>query len=183
MVTSAVPPILLALSALTVPSSAFQSGGPLNLIRMSHAGPLKAADETLSSPTKPSLDPDVAAQFTIKVCTSTSCTRKLKEQGLDQYHALGEVYAMAQSANMEKCVIIEDGACQGGKNCKMGPCVAIQHEDFVGNVALEGMNSNEFNERVFHNVLTEHDAQRVWSCMENAITLMSEEGENDESEP
>lgn len=29
-----------------------------------------------------------------------------------------------------------------------GPCVAIQHEDFVGNVALEGMTSNEFKERV-----------------------------------
>lgn len=89
---------------------------------------------------------------------------------------LGEIYAQAQAANMEKYIIIEDGGCQGGKNCKMGPCVAILHDDFDGNVALEGMNSNEFLEHVFHSVLTDDDAARVWSCMENAITSMADEG-------
>ena len=69
---------------------------------------------------KPPLDADIAAQFTIQVCTSTSCSRKLNKAGLDQYHVLGEIYAQAQSANLEKCMIIEDSGCQGGKNCKMG---------------------------------------------------------------
>jgi hypothetical protein len=95
-----------------------------------------------------SLDSDIAAQFTIQVCTSTSCTRKLTDVGLDQYHVLGELYAQAQAVNLEQVMIIEDGGCQGGKNCKMGPCVAILHDEFDGNVALEGMNSNEFTERV-----------------------------------
>lgn len=94
---------------------------------------------------------------------------------MDQYHVLGEIYACAQQANVEQCVIIEDGACQGGKNCKMGPCVAVSHEDFMGNVALEGMNGGEMQESVFHDVVTADDAARVWSCMENAITLMAEE--------
>ena len=94
------------------------------------------------------LDREIAQQFTIQVCTSTSCTKKLKQVGLDQYHVLGEIYAHAQTANLETCMVIEDGGCNGGKNCQMGPCVSIQHEDFVGNVALEGMNSNEFRERV-----------------------------------
>ncbi len=94
------------------------------------------------------LDPKVARQFTVQVCTSTSCCRKMHELGLDQYHTLGEIYAKAQEANVEKSMIIEDGSCQGGKNCKLGPCVAILHEEFDGNVALEGMGSAEFRERV-----------------------------------
>ena len=110
---------------------------------------LRASYQSTSNNKKrSSLDPDIAAQFTIQVCTSTSCTRKLTDVGLDQYHVLGELYAQAQAVNLEQVMIIEDGGCQGGKNCKMGPCVAILHDEFDGNVALEGMNSNEFTERV-----------------------------------
>lgn len=94
------------------------------------------------------LDPKVAQQFTIQVCTATSCCRKMNELGLDKYHTLGEIYAKAQEGNIETSMIIEDGGCQGGKNCKLGPCVAILHEDFDGNVALDGMGSAEFRERV-----------------------------------
>lgn len=110
---------------------------------------------------KQSLDPDIAAQFTIQVCTSTSCTRKLTDAGLDQYHILGELYSQAQAVNLEKIMIIEDGGCQGGKNCKAGPCVAILHDEFDGNVALEGMNSNEFTERV---CVSSYNAVSSCSC-------------------
>ena len=92
------------------------------------------------------LDPIAASDFTIQVCTSTNCSKRLRQ--LDRYHVLGEIYARAQAWNVEECMIIEDGSCQGGKNCKLGPCVAILHEDFDGNVALEGMSGNEFKERV-----------------------------------
>ena len=105
-------------------------------------------ETTIVDVENPPLDPTVAQQFTIQVCTSTSCTKKLNALGLDQYHVLGELYAKAQEANIESCVIIEDGGCRGGKNCKFGPCVAILHEDFDGSVALEGMGSAEFRERV-----------------------------------
>mmetsp|Transcript_37768 Transcript_37768/g.80688 ORF Transcript_37768/g.80688 Transcript_37768/m.80688 type:complete len:184 (-) Transcript_37768:380-931(-) len=177
---------LSLIMALTInPSAAFHVGASTYLNRCPNRSPLRALDGASTSPTESSLDPNVASQFTIQVCTSTSCSKKLSESGLDQYHVLGEIFALAQSANLEKCMIIEDGGCLGGKNCKMGPCVAISHEDFVGNVALEGMNSNEFQERVFHNVLTEEDAERVWNCMENAISLMAEEytadGDGDKS--
>ncbi len=84
-----------------------------------HRRRLRSLSASIQS-TKSPLDPNIAAQFTIQVCTSTSCTRKLNEAGLDQYHVLGEIYARAQSVNLEKCMIIEDGSCQGGKNCKMG---------------------------------------------------------------
>ena len=94
---------------------------------------------------------------------------------MDQYHSLGEIYAQAQAAGLERDMIIEDGGCQGGKNCKLGPCVSVQHEEFMGNVALEGMQASEFRESVFHNVMTEGDAARVWICMENAIRMMADE--------
>lgn len=176
VLTAALPLIFVS---MIYSSTAFHSGrSPNPALRCPNAGPLSSTTEETSidlTTEESSLDPGIASQFTIKVCTSTSCTRKLKERGLDQYHVLGELYAQAQSANMEKCVIVEDGGCQGGRNCKMGPCVAIQHEEFMGNVGLEGMNSNEFQESVFHDVVTGEDAGRVWSCMENAISLMTEE--------
>jgi hypothetical protein len=53
--------------------------------------------------------------------------------------------------------------------------VAIEHEDYYGTVALEGMTEAEFSDRVFHSVITEEDATRVWSCVENAIKVMAEE--------
>eukprot|EP00804_Cyclotella_cryptica_P025436 CCRYP_017209-RA/>CCRYP_017209-RA protein AED:0.13 eAED:0.13 QI:166/1/1/1/0.5/0.33/3/794/165 len=96
------------------------------------------------------LDPKVASDFTIQVCTSTNCLRRLQSMGLDQYHVLEELYERAESQNVETHIIIEDGPCQGGKNCKLGPCVAVLHDDFYGNVALEGMDGVEFRERVFH---------------------------------
>lgn len=157
-------PLALSLGYAFHPASAFyMGGGPTSSAPLPCAAPLRA------------LDPDIAAQFTMTVCTSTSCSRKLKDQGLDQYHVLGEIYALAQEANVHECVIIEDGACRGGRNCKLGPCVAISHEDFVGNVALEGMNSGEMQARVFHDVSSTEQTQRVWGCMENAINLMAEE--------
>ena len=124
---------------------------------------------------------DIAQQFTIKVCTSTSCTNKLKQAGIqDEFFTLGEVYAQAQHAKLERCLVIEDSGCQG--NCRAGPCVSILHEDYDGNIGLEGMNTNEQFQRVFMNVVTSEDAGRVWSCVENAITQMTEEANNEDIE-
>mmetsp|Transcript_14798 Transcript_14798/g.32147 ORF Transcript_14798/g.32147 Transcript_14798/m.32147 type:complete len:185 (+) Transcript_14798:126-680(+) len=171
------PTAILLVAVTTIyPCFAFHSVGRPPNPSTNAASLLRASDDAaVQHSAESSLDPSIAAQFTIQVCTSTSCTRKLKDAGLDQYQALGEIYAQAQSANLEKSMIIEDSGCMGGRNCKMGPCVAVMHEDFEGNVALEGMNSNEFQESVFHNVLTNDDAARVWSCMENAISLMADE--------
>jgi hypothetical protein len=121
------------------------------------------------------LDKIAAQQFSIQVCTSTSCCKKLNQLGLDQYYILGEIYEKARLSNIEKEMIIEDGSCQGGMNCKLGPCVAVMHEDFIGSVALKGMGQREFNERVFHGVATDEDVERVWSCVANAINIMTDE--------
>lgn len=121
------------------------------------------------------LDKRTAQQFTIKVCTSTSCSKKLQQLGLDRYQVLGDLYEKARIDNVEEDLIIEDGGCRGGKNCKLGPCVAIFHEDFDGSVALEGMGQSEFNERVFHGVSRQDDVDRVWGCVANAIEIMADE--------
>ena len=70
---------------------------------------------------------------------------------------------------------MEEGACLGA--CKNSPCVAVEHEDFIGQVSIEGMTASEFSDRVFHSVITEEDADRVWLCIENAIKVMTEENE------
>ena len=136
-----------------------------------------AGDQEVSlSSNKPlALDKRTAQQFTIKVCTSTSCSKKLQQLGLDRYQVLGDLYEKARIDNVEEDLIIEDGGCRGGKNCKLGPCVAIFHEDFDGSVALEGMGQSEFNERVFHGVSRQDDVDRVWGCVANAIDIMADE--------
>lgn len=136
-----------------------------------------SGDQDILVSSNKQLDKMTAQQFSIQVCTSTNCCRKMNQLGLDQYHMLGELYEKARLANIEKDMIVEDGGCRGGKNCKLGPCVAVMHEDFDGSVALEGMGQSEFNERVFHGVATQDDVERVWSCITNAIELMTVESD------
>ena len=121
------------------------------------------------------LDIDVASQFSVKVCVSSSCTTRLAAQGVDQYAILGEVYERAKQSKVDGCMVIEDGTCNGGKNCKLGPCVSVYHDDFDGSVALEGMKNAEFEQRVFHSINSSSDVDRVWDCVTNAVTLMSDE--------
>jgi hypothetical protein len=73
---------------------------------------------------------------------------------------------------------VEECPCLG--SCKMAPCVAIEHDDYEGTISLDGMTDSEFASRVFHNVLTEYDADRVWNSIENAIQIMA--AESDEAE-
>jgi hypothetical protein len=88
---------------------------------------------------------DACGDFTILVCRSTSCTKKRRMLGLDEFHTLGALYSQ-QLPELVK-VEIEESSCLG--QCSFGPCVAVQHADYEGPVALEGMNAREFNARVF----------------------------------
>ena len=148
----------------------------LALLSSSSSLAATGGDQEVTLSSNKQLDKRTAQQFTIKVCTSTSCSKKLQELGLDRYQVLGDLYEKARIDNVEEDLIIEDGGCRGGKNCKLGPCVAIFHEDFDGSVALEGMGQAEFNERVFHGVSRQDDVDRVWGCVANAIDIMADEG-------
>lgn len=80
-----------------------------------------------------------------------------------------------------KQVQLEESPCLGA--CKMGPCVAVEHDDYVGPVGLIGMTESEIDDSVFYNVVTSDDADRVWTSIEYSIyTLMEEEEEKEQTE-
>ena len=64
--------------------------------------------------------------------------------------------------------------------CNFAPCIGVEHEDYEGYVGLEGMESNEITPRIFQNIVTEGDLDRVWGSIENAIQVMAEQEEEEE---
>ena len=85
-------------------------------------------------------------QFKIITCMSTSCSRKRDELGMDSLSTFGAMYSRASSSKVQ----VDEGACVG--SCKDGPCIAIEHEDFIGSVSLEGMTDEEFSKKTYvHN--------------------------------
>eukprot|EP00978_Attheya_sp_CCMP212_P046832 scaffold414077_cov37-Attheya_sp.AAC.2 len=123
------------------------------------------------------LDPEICTQFKILTCASTSCSALRKKLGMDEFATVGALDMRRESANAAG-LIVEESTCLGA--CKFAPCVSVQHEDYVGNVGLEGMTEAELNETV---VITEDDIDRVWGCVENAIrTMADEEDDSDEDD-
>jgi NADH:ubiquinone oxidoreductase subunit E len=91
------------------------------------------------------LDPSVAEKFKVVTCMSTSCNEERKKFGMDSLATFGAFFSRSKEGNAPS-VRVEEGPCLGG--CKFAPCVAIEHDDFIGNVALEGMTESEFSDRV-----------------------------------
>jgi len=77
-------------------------------------------------------------------------------------------------------VNVKEGPCLGA--CQYGPCIGIEHDEYNGCVALEGMTEEEFSNTVFLNIVTEEDADRVWSCVTNAVQLMAEADADDSAD-
>jgi len=75
-------------------------------------------------------------------------------------------------------VRISESPCLGG--CQRASCVGIQHDDFEGSVAIEGMTEAEFAARTFFHVDTDEDAERVWHAVTNAVDQMREQEEEEE---
>jgi hypothetical protein len=125
------------------------------------------------------VDPDVASKFKVVTCMSTACSKKRTEQGMDEYSTFAAFWSRSRDRTLSE-VEVEESPCLG--YCKQAPCVGILHEDYDGPVALEGMDQAEFNAKVFQRIVTEDDADRAWSCVENAIITMAEEEEEDDEE-
>ena len=96
------------------------------------------------------LDPEISSQFKILTCSSTACTKKCQAFGIDEYALFSGLYQRKENAanGSASQVVVEETGCMG--KCKLGPCVGVEHEDYYGRVALEGMTSNEFRDQVFH---------------------------------
>jgi (2Fe-2S) ferredoxin len=119
-------------------------------------------------------DPQVAGQFKVRTCSATSCSEKRKLLTMDPYATFSAFWG--RSADIS----VEETSCLGA--CKKAPCVAIEHEDYEGTVALEGMDDAEFADRVFHRIITQADADRVWGILENAVRVMADQAEDNDKD-
>jgi predicted metal-binding protein len=88
----------------------------------------------------------ISKQFKIMTCSATSCAQKRKILGLDPLATYGAFYARIQDGAYPE-IELEEVSCLGA--CKKSPCVAVEHEDYEGIVALEGMTDDEFSQRVY----------------------------------
>jgi hypothetical protein len=141
--------------------------------QLSNEDPHASTEEATAENSDLLLDPDIAGKFKILTCSSTACAAKRKSLNIDQYSTFSAFYTRAKER--APAVRVEECPCLGA--CKKAPCVGIEHDDFEGSVALDGMTESEFSERVFHGILFDEDADRIWSAVENAIQLMAQEEE------
>jgi len=174
--------IILFFGLLTITSYAFTEW--LNTPRVSLCTGAGSTTSLFSSsrmenndPLSP-LEPSITEQFKIKICSSESCTKRSKVFGLEEYALYSGMYQRKEESGA--CgVQIEEGSCMG--QCKVGPCVGVEHEDYEGFVGLEGMEPHEMSCRVFQNIVTEGDLDRVWACVEHGIRTLAQECIDDES--
>ena len=119
--------------------------------------------------------PACAVKFKVLACCATSCAQKRKFLGLDEIATFSALFERVEERIPE--IQVEETSCLG--SCKQAPCVAIEHTEYDGTVALEGMDAFEFSDRVFHRVIDAGDADRVMACIENAVRVTSALGRED----
>jgi len=100
-------------------------------------------DDTWSLSDIPNLN-HICSKFTVNVCTSTTCSNRRRTFGFDDSFLLTKLYERMEAAGAEG-LRIEESQCLG--HCKKAPCVSVEHDDYEGPVALEGMNPMEFNRK------------------------------------
>jgi (2Fe-2S) ferredoxin len=121
-----------------------------------------------------------ARSFKIVTCSATSCAAKRKALSLDPYATFSAFWERLEVAGLLNTVSIEETSCLGA--CQRSPCVAVEHQDFEGTVALAGMEPSEFVDRVFYGVTDEADVERVFGILKNAIHAMAADGSDDSDE-
>lgn len=117
---------------------------------------------------------DLARQFKIVTCNASACAEKRKRLNLEEYATFSALYVRAQAYDID----VEETSCLGA--CQQAPCVGVQHQDYVGTVALQGMTEAEFANRVFFRIIDDDDAERVWQCVQNGIQFMKDAATQDD---
>jgi (2Fe-2S) ferredoxin len=123
---------------------------------------------------------EVSKQFKILTCSASSCLVKRKKLSLSEYATFSAFWERIDNAGLLNTLLIEESSCLGG--CQYSPCVAVEHDDYDGTVALTGMETSEFVNRIFHNVIDNHDVDRVWGIIENSIRIMANEPNDDQDD-
>jgi len=145
------------LSSINITSFAFVINSHRTLFRPEHLSPFPQPRGTsrltstfkqldLDQADSEQLDPAQCEKFVLKVCASTSCTQKRRALGMDDLDTFVSLYERKESARAPD-VQIEESTCLGA--CKRAPCVAVEHEDYIGRVCLEGMTDEEIALKLF----------------------------------
>ena len=157
----------------------FLQNSPCRTTRPVHSRIHLSADrESASIATAENAESRVAGQLKVLTCASTSCAKRRKELGQDEYATFSELYVRAKDSFPS--MTVEESTCLGC--CKSAPCVGIEHEEYEGTVALEGMTENEFSDRAFQNICFLEDVDRVWQSIKNAVQVLAaaeEDGDDD----
>ena len=122
----------------------------------------------------------IARQFKIVTCSASSCAAMRNKLGLEEYATFTLLYERLVEDQLLSVIPIEETSCLG--SCAMAPCVAIEHEDYDGTVALSGMHPSEFRLRTFHNVIQEQDVQRIWEILLQSIQTMAATNETEDDD-
>jgi hypothetical protein len=91
-----------------------------------------------------------ARQFTIFTCGASACASQRQRLGLDEFATFASMYVRANAERGVVVPVMETRSCLGA--CQYGPCVAVGHDEYEGMVALTGMDSAEFTQRVFFRI-------------------------------
>ena len=140
--------------AATATSGFVRPDGTRPAPRRIRVAPTMKAEQTESSSSSSSEECNlnnsgICSQFKILTCTSKACSQKRQVLQIDQYATFAALYQRKEEAGDPYSLVdVEESPCLG--RCKLAPCVAVEHEDFVGTVGLIGMTDSELNDRVFH---------------------------------
>jgi hypothetical protein len=116
----------------------------------------------------------IARQFKLLICSASSCAAQRQALQLEEYATFSAFWERIDDIGLLDQFVMEETSCLGA--CSKAPCVAVEHADYDGTVALDGMDPLEFADRVFHSVV---DVDRVWSIVRNAIRVMAAEQNTD----
>ena len=115
---------------------------------------------------------DICSQFKILTCTSKACSQKRQILQMDQYATFSALYSRKEEAGGPYAMVdVEESPCLG--RCKLAPCVAVEHEDYVGTVGLVGMTDAELNDRVFHRWVLTNKLLMVLCCINYFLDLLN----------
>ena len=146
---------LCALSLAATATSGFVRPDGTRPIPRRRIAPTMKAEQTDESSSSEQLEEcnlnnsGICSQFKILTCTSKACSQKRQVLQMDQYATFAALYKRKEEAGDPYSLVdVEESPCLG--RCKLAPCVAVEHEDYVGTVGLVGMTDSELNDRVFH---------------------------------
>ncbi len=81
---------------------------------------------------------------------------------------------ITRASEDQMSVEFDEASCLGW--CKRAPCVAVEHEDYVGRIGLEGMDDSEIAQKCFFGV--DNDGGRVWEAVKEGVEQMVDAAED-----